>query len=475
MHDSNLYININEEKTIRYAFEKIKSKFGILITIIDKSGKLKGVITEGDLRRSLLKGYSLETQLKIVMNKVPVYITSNQLNNEGNKNDIINRLNKLYPDDSYSRKYILIPIVDDKMIVKGAISFDELISGTYLYKIKKNKIPAKILVVGGAGYIGSVLVRALLKKGYMVKVLDNFVYNQDSLDKINSDYFKRIKGDAIDTNTLIKAISNVDAVVYLAEIVGDPACALIPETAFKTNFLSVNSMASLCSYLNINRFIYTSSCSVYGASKDPDNFLTESSSVNPVSHYGRMKLMSEHAILNQVSQNFSPTILRLSTVFGVSNRSRFDLVVNLFAKNAYFYKELNVFGGEQWRPNVHVKDVSKAIISVLNSKLEIVGNRIYNIGNKKNNLKIIDVAYLAKEIFPKVKININKSEKDNRNYKVSFDKYEKEVDSFNYISVKEGYRELYNFFKNKLIKNPENKIYYNIKFWEEYNNENSKS
>ena len=161
MHDSNLYININEEKTIRYAFEKIKSKFGILITIIDKSGKLKGVITEGDLRRSLLKGYSLETQLKIVMNKVPVYITSNQLNNEGNKNDIINRLNKLYPDDSYSRKYILIPIVDDKMIVKGAISFDELISGTYLYKIKKNKIPAKILVVGGAGYIGSVLVRAL--------------------------------------------------------------------------------------------------------------------------------------------------------------------------------------------------------------------------------------------------------------------------------------------------------------------------
>ena len=170
------------------------------------------------------------------------------------------------------------------------------------------------------------------------------IYDHKIIEKIfNKKNLNFILGDVCDLNTQIKAIKDIDIVVYLAEIVGDPACSAKPEDALKTNYLSVLSFANLCSHLAIDKFIYTSSCSVYGLDKN-NKLLNEKSNLNPVSHYARIKIMSEKALLSSSNNYFKPTIVRLGTVFGPSKRMRFDLVVNTMSKFAYFNNKIDVFG-----------------------------------------------------------------------------------------------------------------------------------
>ena len=203
------------------------------------------------------------------------------------------------------------------------------------------------------------------------------LYEKKSLNQfLENKNFSLIKKDICDLSVQVEAIKDIDCVVFLAEIVGDPSCEAKPEDALKTNYLAVSSLANLCSYMNINRFIYTSSCSVYGANKNLNKVLDEKSMLNPISHYARIKTMSEKALFSQSNYFFSPTILRLATVCGPSPRNRFDLVVNTFARNAFFAEEINVHGGNQWRPNVHVDDVAKAIIRIIEAPLEKVEKQI---------------------------------------------------------------------------------------------------
>ena len=289
------------------------------------------------------------------------------------------------------------------------------------YKIdfsKKQK--PHVLVVGGAGYIGSVLTSHLIEKGWKVRVVDKMLYEKESLKEfINHKNFSLIKKDICDLSVQVEAIKDIDCVVFLAEIVGDPSCNIRPEDALKTNYLAVNSMASLCSHMHINRFIYTSSCSVYGSNKKSNDLLKENSVLNPISHYARIKTMSEKALFSQSNTLFSPTILRLATVCGPSLRHRFDLVVNTFARNAFFNKEINVHGGDQSRPNVHVNDVADAIIKVIDSPLEKVDKQIFNLCNDSQNFSIIELAKITQSIFPKCKIITDNNVDDRRDYRVS--------------------------------------------------------
>lgn len=278
----------------------------------------------------------------------------------------------------------------------------------------------KVLVVGGAGYLGSVLCRDLLDKGYEVRVLDNLTYGFWGVyDLISNPDFEFITGDIRNLKSVMEAVKGVDAVIHLAGIVGDPASALSPEDTVEINHLSTQVIAEVCKYYNVERFIFASTCSVYGDS-DTQGLLTEESLTNPLSLYAEMKLMSEKAIMEKANSIFSPTILRMGTLYGVSQRMRFDLVVNLFAINAVINRKLTLFGGEQKRCFCHVKDASDAYISCLESPIEKVNNQIFNVSTE--NLRIID---LAREVVERVHgavLTIDEKKVDARSYITSSEK-----------------------------------------------------
>ena len=324
-----------------------------------------GTISEGDLRRSILKGISLKSKVSQIVNKKPMFLYKDELNLSSSKRASIN-LGKTMD------RPLVIPIISRQKKLLGEISTEKYFN---IIKVKNNKKVKKklpnVLIVGGAGYIGSNLSFRLLKLGYKIKILDKFLYEKNVFKKDkNNKNLTIINKDVNDIHVQYDALKDIDAVIYLAEIVGDPSCAVRPQEALKTNYLALNSLATLCSYMNINRFIYTSSCSVYGASTDETKILDEESSLNPVSLYARIKILSEKCLLSQPNFLFAPTILRLGTVYGPSFRNRFDLVINIFAKDAFFKNKINVYGGTQWRPNIHVDDVANGIIKVLEAPIQ---------------------------------------------------------------------------------------------------------
>jgi nucleoside-diphosphate-sugar epimerase len=448
---------IKENDKIATALKKISGSFGKIICVTDNNKKLLGVITAGDIRRAILSGNDPNQSVKKIYNKNVSFIFDSELKNKKfSKSNFYNR--------EINQSIFYMPVVDKKKRVKNILTTEriiELMENKNLKKKKKN-FP-KVLIVGGAGYIGSILCNKLLKKNYSVKIVDKVLYDKNVINKfIKNKNFSFDKADICDLNTQINVIRDVDVVVFLAEIVGDPACNARPEDALKTNYLSISSMAQLCSYLGISKFIYTSSCSVYGLDKH-NRLLTEKSNLNPISHYARMKIMSEKALLANKNDIFKPTIFRLGTVFGPSLRNRFDLVVNTMAKNAYYNKKINLHGGEQWRPNIHVEDVADGIIASIKSNQKKVGNKIFNLSSDNSNFKIKDIAFAAKKIFKKSKIDVQKSMVDARNYRVSSKKFFISSGFRAKKTINQAYKEFEKLFRKNKNFNPNKKIFSNIK------------
>lgn len=432
---------LREDDTLRDALKVIEDNSWKIVVITDRHGKMAGIVSAGDLRKSLLHGHSVASPLRGVMNRKPVSLTvKNRLDSPKNFHHLFDDLKRRYGNSAVL--YALIPVTTKDKKILGLISLGRLTTEEARLGPSYGR---RVLVVGGAGYIGSVLTRELIQNGWRVRVLDKLLYTKNSLNGLPREKFTLIKGDAHNIDTLVKAVEEVDAVVYLAELVGDPACSLAPQTTLKTNYLAVNSIAHLCSHLNINRFVYVSSCSTYGASKNIGDLLTEESPLEPVSLYARMKVLVEQSILlvrHLPNPLFAPTILRLGTVFGYSYRPRFDLVVNTFVKNAWQNGKIEVKGGDQWRPNVHVSDVARAILTVLEAPVEKVRGQIFNVGSNANNHTINDLADFVKKVFPSVKILKRKKAVDKRNYRVDFSKIEKTLGFKAKISVQEGMFEL---------------------------------
>ena len=457
-------INLASTATIQQAFEALGGSFGMVVTVLDENKRLRGVVTAGDLRKAILQGNSVETLLSEVMNTSPVVLKISDLGNQDSLDIAEQQLRSQGIEGDVLGDFFAIPLVDSQGMVKGVTSLGVLGPFTAASTNEASRYGSPTaLVIGGAGYIGSILVEKLLSVGWSVRVLDTCLYGKASLqDMPNHRNLTVIEGDVCDLSVQVNAVDGVDCVAFLAEIVGDPSCQYIPEVALKTNYLAVNSMAALCSHLNINRFVYASSCSVYGASADPSEYLKESSSLNPVSHYARMKLASENAIFRQMNPLFSPTILRLATVFGLSRRARMDLVVNTFSRDAYLKGEINVFGGDQWRPNVYVGDVADTIVRVLEAPLESVGRKIINVGNEKANHTITELADMAASVFSGTKINIVESVVDQRNYRVSCEKLRAIVGKVPTTSVQDGMHELKEAFHSGMLANLEDERYSNI-------------
>lgn len=327
-------------------------------------------------------------------------------------------------------------------------------------------VGCKILVIGGGGYLGTVMVRRLLEENYTVRILDSFIYGKKPVENFRKNpKVDIIEGDIRNIETVNSVMTGVSAVILLAAVVGDAASVNRPEQTIETNFLASQMIASACRLKNINRFIYASTCSVYGVGKA---ILDEDAPLNPVSLYAKTKISSERSILNNSGGEFAPVIMRMSTLYGYSPRMRFDLVVNTMTMTAFKDGGINVFGGEQWRPLLHLDDACDAFIKVLQAPIEEIRGKIYNVGSEKQNYRIKEVADIIKNTLDlngsPIALNIQNSNIDARDYKVSFKKIESELNFEAKHSVEEAAGEIYSHFKSGDIKDPNQKLFYNHYF-----------
>ena len=324
-----------------------------------------------------------------------------------------------------------------------------------------------VLVTGGAGYVGSGLLRELLSEGFQVTCVDKLMFGGESLlDIWHKKNFTFIKCDLNDHKIFDSVLinNNFDAVIHLASIVGDPACGLQKELALQTNWLTTKWLLDRCMEIGISKFIFASTCSNYGRMSDPLSYVTEESDLAPVSLYAELKVKFENYMLNEVKKNdnFCPTALRFSTVYGLSPRMRFDLTVNEFTKDIAMDRELVVFGEQFWRPYCHVKDFSNAFITVLRAATNKVAYNVFNVGDTSENYtKKMLIEEILKQM-PNAKIKYIDKNEDPRDYRVNSDKIKNDLDFKITMRVPDGIKEIMRVVQEKVINDPEDQRYYNI-------------
>jgi len=282
-----------------------------------------------------------------------------------------------------------------------------------------------VLLIGGAGYIGSGLLPKLLKAGYRVRLLDAFLYGRDPIAAWGSHpNLEIVKADFRRIDVVVRAMRSVNTVIHLGAIVGDPACALDEELTVETNLLATRMIAEVTKGQGIERFIFASTCSVYGAS---DQLLDERSSLNPVSLYARSKIACENVLLSMKGDSFCPVVLRFGTIYGLSGRTRFDLVVNLLSAKAVVDGVITVHGGDQWRPFLHVDDAALAVYLACRAPRQALQETIFNVGSDEQNCTLGDLGEQIKTMVPAAELQFFEENVDRRNYRVNFGRIRKSL------------------------------------------------
>ena len=313
--------------------------------------------------------------------------------------------------------------------------------------------PKHILVIGGAGYIGSVLVRKLLAKGLKVRVLDKLIYKNGSSihDLLEEDKFTFINGNFGDEELVNRALSDITDVVLLAALVGDPICKKYPELAKKTNLEYPKKLIQILNGKGISKFVFTSTCSNYGLRGD-DTLAREDSELNPQSLYAESKVEFERSIMESLEKiDYSPTILRLSTAFGMSNRMRFDLTISEFTKDLALGKNLIVYDENTWRPYCNVSDISNAIIKVLEAPEGKVFGQVFNIGSDENNYTKKMILDLISKHIKDTRIEYKTGGFDPRNYRVSFNKVKEVLNFKTKFNAEDSIKQLILAIENNLF------------------------
>jgi nucleoside-diphosphate-sugar epimerase len=278
----------------------------------------------------------------------------------------------------------------------------------------------RVLVIGGAGYIGSALVGKLLDQGLQVSVLDAMYFGEEPLRVVAAHpNLTIVRDDFRHIEVLTRVMTGVGSVIHLGGLVGDPACAVDADLTVDINVTATMLIGEIAKAAGVRRFIFASSCSVYGAC---DEILTEGSCFNPLSLYARTKVASEVVLDDLNSPDFGVTRLRFATIYGISGRTRFDLVVNVLCAKAVRDGLITVLGADQSRPFVHVEDVATAIIKTLQAPLALVAGEAFNVGSDAQNYTLGDVANLVNKQVPEAKIVSDDTFVDKRNYRVSFEK-----------------------------------------------------
>ncbi len=322
----------------------------------------------------------------------------------------------------------------------------------------------KILVTGGAGYIGAVLTRQLLDKGYKVRVIDSLMYGGEPIiDLLNLPDFEFVKGDVRNEADVRKAMEGIDCVAHLAAIVGDPACAQNPELAKTTNIKGSEMLYKVANEMGASKFVFASTCSNYGKMDDPNQFVTEESTLAPVSLYAETKVAVEQFLLSQPqSNNCKPTCLRFSTVYGLSLRPRFDLTVNEFAKELALGRELVIFGEQFWRPYCHVYDLARSVVSVIEAPAELVSFDVFNVGDTSENYQKKMIVDEVVKLIPDAKIKYVSKNEDPRDYRVAFEKIKNKLGFELMFKVPDGIRQIKKVLDDGFILNPDDNKYKNV-------------
>ncbi len=324
--------------------------------------------------------------------------------------------------------------------------------------------PSKILVTGGAGYVGSTLVRHLLAAGARVRVLDRLKFGGESLlSLLPRPRFELVPGDVRDEAAVAAALEGVDAVVHLAAIVGDPACAREPEEATAVNRDASIRLHELACAAGAARFVFASTCSNYGKMPDPDQPVDERSALRPISLYARTKVaVEEHLLGCDRDCAAQPTCLRLSTVHGLSPRMRFDLTVNEFTRDLALGRELVIFGRQFWRPYCHVADVARAVSLVLTADPATVGFEVFNVGSDGENYTKQAIVDQVLERFPGSAVRYVERDEDPRDYRVSFAKIEQHLDFRPTKTVADGIAEIAATVQQGLFLTPDGSRHRNV-------------
>lgn len=319
----------------------------------------------------------------------------------------------------------------------------------------------KVLVTGGAGYVGAVLVPRLLEKGYSVKVLDLYIYGEHVLDAVkNHPKLEQIKGDIRDRKLLEKIVPGCDAIIHLACISNDPSFELDPELGKSINYDAFLDLVDVAKHSGVKRFVFASSSSVYGIKEEKN--VTEDLPLMPVTDYSKYKALCEEVLLKERQPGFVALILRPATVCGYSPRLRLDLAVNILTNHAVNNRKITAFGGQQMRPNIHIEDVVELYVKSLEWPDKSIDGKIFNVGYE--NHKIIEIAEIVrKEVGEDVEIVTTPTD-DTRSYHISSDKIKRELGFVPEHSIDEAVRDLVNAFRAGKIPNPMTDIsYYNVK------------
>jgi len=321
-----------------------------------------------------------------------------------------------------------------------------------------------ILVTGGAGYIGSVLVGELLSNGHNVRVIDNLMYGQSSLNIYQGNkYLEHMTGDIRNSRDVDQALKGVKGVVHLAAIVGDPACEKNRALAAEVNRTASELLYRKSLEHKVGRFVFASTCSNYGKMDNHNGYVDESSELKPISHYARLKVDFEKFILNQNSQSLTAVVLRFATAYGLSPRIRLDLTLNEFTVRLALGKKLQVYGEQFWRPYTHTIDLARACILALKQDFSKVSGRAFNVGAANENYqKKTLVALIVKELSQMASnVEFVKKDEDPRDYRVNFDLIKKTLDYKNLKTVNDGISEFIAVVRNGQIKDFDNPIYRN--------------
>ncbi len=298
------------------------------------------------------------------------------------------------------------------------------------------------LVTGGSGYIGALLVQELREAGREVRVLDSLLHGQEDIAVEQEQAgVEVIRADVRNDDARKRALSGAEAVVHLAAIVGDPACALDPKASDDVNVQATRALVTDANDAGVERLVFASTCSNYGRMADPNVPITEEGELRPVSLYAEQKVGMERLILGGGGTT-KPTCLRFATVYGVGRRMRFDLTVNEFTRELWADRELEVFGEQFWRPYIHVRDAARAVHTVLEAPAEKVAGMVFNAGRSGENYRKLDLVEEIGKQIDRGKVSYVHRDEDPRDYKVSFDKIRAQLDFETLMTVPDGIGEI---------------------------------
>lgn len=437
---------VGEDASLKKTMRRIEQAGRGVVIVTDDENRIAGTVTDGDIRRAIMDGAQLEEPVSKYMTDDPIVVQESWPADEVADHIPLSTLRERMT----SHEQMLVPVVDEdgRMVNTTFLSW----SGAPVSDIEPSDSNVEtVLVIGGAGYIGSVLCGRLLDGGYTVRVLDKLLFGTQGIDQHReNDRFTLIEGDMRSIGDVMDAIAGVDAVIHLGALVGDPASSIRARKTLEMNYHSVRLVAEVCKYHQINRFVFASTCSVYGKGEEGE-LLTEHSELNPVSLYAQTKRESEHAILSLADQNFSPTVLRMATIYGLSPRMRFDLVVNILTAKAVSEGVIPIYGGKQYRPNVHVADAARAFISCLEAPIGVVGEEVFNVGSNEQNYRVEEIGRIVNECVPDATIDFQRDKEDERSYQVDFTKIHDLLDYEVEYTIADGCREIKEALQNDEI------------------------